>query len=296
MCGGTAETVSDAHPNPYPLTGWAAPATAGGVDRAGNCAAGAAAKSLPGTGLSYCVKADASCSAASGSCPLYVNINQGGTRSYFDRVADSTTNGAFIAVLLDSLADGNDVKDAFAELPRVIAHDYAGLDRQRVYAVGFSAGSGAITRALCHIAKGSDGSRYGSTSDIYTALAFGGAPCGCNVGFEPPSGAGSSDILSVTGDKDEFNQGDGGEHTLRNRAFVSGCTEQTNLWRGVASDDAYVLGEDGSCAVVKKLSFGTCPGGDVVGYEFSNWPHDSRYPGNQFEDIAWRFFQGRRKR
>jgi hypothetical protein len=153
MCGGTAETVSDAHPNPYPLTGWDAPATAGGIDRTGNCAAGATAKSLPGTGITYCVKADASCSAASGSCPLYVTINQGGTRSYFDRVADSAANGAFIAVLLDSLTDGNDVKDAFAELPRVIAHDYVGLDRQRVYVVGFSAGSGAITRALCHIAK-----------------------------------------------------------------------------------------------------------------------------------------------
>ena len=77
--------------------------------------------------------------------------------------------------------DGDQIKDKLAELPRVIDHDYSGLDRDRIYAIGWSAGAGAVGRGLCHISKKSDFSALGTTSDIYAAVvAMGG--CGAATG------------------------------------------------------------------------------------------------------------------
>jgi hypothetical protein len=295
-CGSQTSPAAAASPNPHQATGWESPVTAAPDKGSATCASGAESQVLHGTKVPFCVKAHSTCRSAGANCPVFIVVLPGGARSYLDRVDDPARNGALVAVDFNPPTDGNDVKDSFAELPRALLHEFPGIDRKRVYVLGFSAGSGAITRALCHVAKGSDSSSYGTTSDLYAAMAFGGAPVGCTSAFSPIARTGSWDILSMTGDKDQFNQGDGGEASLRNRALVAGCTRVDAPWTGVPSSDPFVVGQDGSCGVVKKLSFGDCPGGDVVGYEFINWAHDSRYPGNRFEDVAWRFFQGRSKR
>jgi poly(3-hydroxybutyrate) depolymerase len=245
---------------------------------------------LPVTAVRYCVKAADACKTAGAKCPLYVTINTNG--AFFDRVADPPA----IAVELYTETDGTGIKDKLAELPRVIAKDYAGLDSARIYAIGWSAGAGAVNRGLCHVAKKSDFSMLGTTSDIYAAVVGMGG-CGCANDYAPL--APKWHILTWNGMNDPFNGGDSCEAGLRKRASVNGCSKLDATWQPVAKDDAFAQNADGS-AHAEKLDFGECAGGAVIGYRFADEGHvvsakthfDPKISGY---DTIWRFLQGKTK-
>lgn len=171
-----------------------------------------------------------------------------------------------------------------------------GLDKARVYAVGWSAGSGAVARGLCHIAKKSDQSKLGTTSDLYAAVVGMGG-CGCASDYLQI--AGNWHVLTWNGAVDPFNGGDSCEAGLRKRATVNGCTNPQAAWAPIASDDAFAKGGNGS-ANAERLDFGPCTKGDVTGYRFKDEAHvvsakkhfDPKISGY---DTIWRFLQGKRK-
>lgn len=258
------------------------------------CPAGGEPFKLPGTGIPYCVRAHVDCKSAGAMCPLYVTINTQGW--FFDRVADPAKNGKFITVELYTETDGLGVKDKLAETPRVIAKDYPGLDPSRIYAIGWSAGAGAVTRGLCHISKKSDFSTYGTTSDVYAAVVGVGG-CGCASDYVQISG--NWHVLTWNGMNDPFNGGDSCEAGLRNRAVVNGCASPSAQWQPVQKDDPYAANGDGSLNA-ERLSFGACARGDVIGYRFKDEAHVVSAkvhfnPKISAPDTVWAFLQGRRK-
>ena len=189
------------------------------------------------------------------------------------------------------------VKDPLAELPRVIAADYPGLDPQRIYLVGWSAGAGAVYRGMCQKAKGYDESRFGTTSDIYAAIAtLGGCPK-CSDSFVPL--AGNWHVFATNGTDDQF--GDSGcEESLRALAATNTCSDLRATWCPARPGDEHVPGAPGQAKVLEKLSFGDCPGGDVVGYRFGDEGHTVSYKKNfdpkvRAYDMIWDFLQGRTK-
>jgi hypothetical protein len=273
--------------------GWT-PGSPGVSNPGGMCTShGGTPMKLPVTGVDYCIKASPECSTAGAQCPLYVSLNLDGA---FFPYLDDPANGPMIAVELYCETDGDKIKDKLAELPRVIATDYAGLDRQRIYAIGWSAGAGGVTRGLCHISKKSDFSTLGTTSDLYAAVvALGG--CGCSGDYVQL--AGSWHIITWNGMKDPFNGGDACEKGLRERAIVNGCSQLDAAWTPVPASDAYAKNADGS-SNAERLDFGTCQLGGVTGYRFKDEGHvlsaKSHFnPKIGGVDTVWRFLQGRTK-
>ena len=248
---------------------------------------------LPVSGVEYCVKASPACATPAGACPLYVTINTDG--AYFPRV-DDPASGNLIVVELYTETDGDAVKNKMAETPRVIANDYPGLDKSRIYAVGWSAGAGAVARGLCHIAKKSDFSTLGTTSDIYAAVvAMGG--CGCSNNYAQL--AGNWHVLTWNGAEDMFGGGDSCEAGLRQRATVNGCENPSAAWTPVAAADGFAKNANGS-ANAERLDFGRCERGDVTGYRFKGEAHvvtakKNFSPSISGYDTIWRFLQDRRK-
>lgn len=307
-CGGGSEE-DNASPNPainwtapegyspgVAGTGWNGIDVGGIVNSGGKCAspAGGAPMKLPTTGIEYCVKAHPDCQQAGTNCPLYITINTDG--AFFSRVDDPVANGKFITVELYTETDGDGVKDKLAEMPRVIAHDYPGLDRERVFAIGWSAGAGAVTRGLCHISKKSDFSMLGTTSDIYAGwVALGG--CGCSSDYIPIDGNWFG--LTFNGTEDQFNGGDACEMGLRDRAFINGCADPKSSWQPILPEDPYAKNGTGS-SNAERLHFGSCSGGEVVGYRGRDEGHVLSFkthfdPKISGYDTTWNFLQGKTK-
>lgn len=149
---------------------------------------------------------------------------------------------------------------------------------------------------MCQRAKGYDESDYGTTSDVYAAIAtLGGCP-DCSEGFEPISG--KWHVFATNGRDDQFG-GDGCLDRLQQLAATNGCAAPTAGWCPVAPTDRWVSGATGS-AVAEKVTFGDCPGGDVVGYRFQDEGHVVSY-GEHFDpkvrayDLVWEFLRGRTK-
>ena len=253
------------------------------------------AMKLPGAGTAYCVKAHPDCLSPRSSCPLYVTLNTNG--AYFKRVDEADAHGAFITVESRQKFDGQQVKDPLAELPRVIAADYPGLDPTRIYLIGWSAGAGAVFRGVCQKAKGYDQSEFGTTSDVYAAIAtLGGCPH-CTESFEPLSG--NWHVFATNGLDDQFGN-QGCEEALRRLAKTNGCAEPQAPWCAAKPGDEYVAAAPGDASLVEKLSFGACPGGDVVGYRFGDEGHTVSYkkhfdPKVRAYDMVWDFLKGRTK-
>ncbi len=260
-----------------------------GGDACGDIAQGTSMR-LPGTGVGYCLGAHPDCAQAGADCPLYVTSNTAG--AYFDRLAEQP----LIVALSTGARDGDGVKDWVAELPRVVARDWPGLDPGRIYMVGWSAGAGAVFRGQCQAAKGYDESTFGTTSDIYAAIAtLGGCP-NCSEGFAQR--AGNFHVFATNGRDDQFG-GDGCEARLRQRATVNRCARLDAAWTPVAPDDAWVADAPGT-AVAEKLDFRPCPDGDVVGYRFADEGHVVSYrthfdPRIRAYDLVWAFLQGKTK-
>lgn len=277
--------------------GTSAPPTSGAapVDAPSGNADDCARQTLPLSGTAYCVAAHPDCASPDASCPLYITLNTNG--AYFGGVDDPDAHGPYITVESYQPFDGDAVKDSLAELPGVIAAAYPGLDADRIYAVGWSAGAGAVFRGLCQRAKGYDTSPYGTTSDVYAAIVtLGGCPA-CSSGFEPISG--NWHVFATNGTEDPFG-GDGCFDKLQALARTNGCAQaETADWCNVGEDDGYMSGGDGS-ANAQKVTFGACPRGDVVGYRFAEEKHVVSYkkhfdPKVRAYTLVWNFLQGRRK-
>lgn len=277
-------------------TGWNGTDQGGAANPGGKCASapGGTPMKLPITAIEYCVKASPECTMAGALCPLFITINTDG--AYFNRVDDPATNGHFITVELYTETDGTEIKDKLAELPRVIAHDYAGLDKERVYLIGWSAGAGAVTRGLCHVSKKSDFSTIGTTSDIYAAWAALGG-CGCANDYLPLEGNWHG--ITFNGMLDIFNGGDACEHGQRDRAFVNGCADPRIAWKPVQAIDPYAKNGDGT-ANAETLSFSGCGKGEVVAYRGKDEEHVTSFkvhfdPKISGYDTVWTFLQGKKK-
>lgn len=275
-------------------SGWGDTGVKGVPNPGGKCTKnGGTPMKLPGTGVEYCLKASDACLQAGASCPLYVSLNLDGA---FFPYLDDAANGPAISAELYCEMDGDLIKDKMAELPRVIAADFPGLDRERIYAIGWSAGAGGVGRSLCHVSKKSDFSPYGTTSDLYAAvIGLGG--CGCTNDYVQL--AGSWHVATWNGAVDQFNGGDACEAGLRKRAAVNGCSALDAAWKPVAPDDPYAKNGDGS-ANAERLDFGTCQFGGVTGYRFKDEGHvlsAKKYfdPKISGVDTVWRFLQGRTK-
>ncbi len=294
--GGSVDWSPPAGYSPgVPGTGWNGTDQGGVPDPGGQCTSnGGTPMKLPITGIGYCVKAHPDCTQAGADCPLYVTINTDG--AFFGRVDDPATNGKFITVELYTETDGTGVKDKLAEIPRVIAHDYPGLDRERVFAVGWSAGAGAVTRGLCHISKKSDFSTIGTTSDIYAGWAALGG-CGCASDYLPIEGNWHG--VTFNGMEDPFNGGDSCEKGQRDRAYVNGCADPKTPWSPLAPDDTYAQNGDGS-ANAEVIHFEGCEAGEVAAYRGKDEGHVVSFkthfdPKISGYDTVWRFLQGKRK-
>jgi hypothetical protein len=230
-------------------------------------------------------------------CPVYITLNTNG--AYFERVDQPERYGKFITVESRQPMDGNDVKDPLAELPRVLARDLPGLDPDRLYLIGWSAGAGGVSRGTCHSSKGYDQSRFGTTSDLYAALTtLGGCPS-CSDNFRPISG--TWHVFATNGIDDIFGA-QGCEDSLRRLATINGCSlaEQAS-WCAPGPSDPLLSVAPGDASVVEKISFGECPGGDVIGYRFHDEAHVVSYrahfdPRVRAYDLVWDFLQGRTKK
>ena len=279
-------------------TGWNGTDQGGVPSPGGRCPAdkGGAPMTLPITGIEYCVKAAPACADDGAGCPLYITINTEG--AFFARADDPATNGAFITVELYTETDGDGIKDKLAELPRVIAHDYPGLDRERVFAIGWSAGAGAVTRGLCHLSKKSDFSEIGTTSDIYAGWAALGG-CGCSNDYLPLAGSWHGITFNRT--EDQFNGGDACEAGLRDRAWANGCADPgAARWSPLPPDDPYAKNGDGSTNA-ERLVFPGCGAGEVVGYRGRDEGHVLSFkehfdPKISGYDTVWNYFQDKSKR
>lgn len=275
----------------------AAPAEAYAPTDEGQCegTAGTVRGTLAGTGSEYCVAAHPACTTAQARCPLVVTANTAGR--YFSKVTEPEQWGPLVVVESYGPSDGLAVKDTLAELPRVLMEDYPGIDPEQIFMVGWSAGAGALSRGLCHLGKGADESSYGTTSDLYAAIAvLGGCPS-CSEQFAPL--AANWHVFATNGIDDQFG-GQGCEDSLRSMAQTNGCDRAEEAsWRNVEPGDPYVPDADGSAAA-QLISFGQCPGGDVLGYRFADEGHVVSYKENFDPKVSaygmvWSFLQGRRK-
>lgn len=256
------------------------------------CENGGVRRTLPGSGSDYCLRAHPSCTNPDASCALYITLNTGG--AYFGRLDDSDVE-PFVTVESYQAFDGDDVKDPLAELPRILPDEVPGIDPERIYLIGWSAGAGAVFRGMCQRAKRYDESPYGTTSDIYAAIAtLGGCPA-CSEGFEPISG--HWHVFATNGRDDMFG-GDGCYERLSTLARTNGCANPEASWCAVASGDALVPSAPGD-ERVERVSFGSCARGDVEGYRFADEAHVVRYRTHvdsvRAYDLVWDWLQGRRK-
>ena len=92
----------------------------------------------------------------------------------------------------------------------------------------------------------------------------------------------------------------GCEDKLRALATTNGCTQAADAsWQSAGVDDPYVENADGS-DIAELISFGDCPGGDVLGYRFADAAHVVSYKKNfdpkvSAYEMVWAFLHGRRK-
>ncbi|MDX2019702.1 MAG: hypothetical protein SF187_05630 [Deltaproteobacteria bacterium] len=248
---------------------------------------------LPGTGSKYCVAWNKQCEKPGGNCPLLVAVNM--DHRFFKYLSDPTSP-PYIAVESYQETDGQGVKDKLAEIPRVITKDFPGLDPERIYAIGWSAGAGAVSRGLCMSSKNYDESSFGTTSDIYAAMVTAGGCSACSDGFMPI--AGNTHVFATNGSEDPF-AAEGCVPKLKALAKINGCSQPEAKWCNVAPADALVPNAPGNDRV-RRISFGTCPRGDVEAYLFMDEGHDITYkkhldPRARSYDMIFRWLQGRRK-
>jgi hypothetical protein len=241
-------------------------------------------RTLLGTGHTYCVKANTACQMPGAGCFVVITFNMGATHglslTYAGRVDQPQLFGKLIAV-------GGGVEatnDVMAELPRQLMKDHPGIDAARIYALGNSRGAGAISAITS-----SNASRFGTTWSEYAAVGVVSAGMRVGAMFKP---AGRFNAIFINGWDDVAEPGG-----ARPLAAIAGCADQQAAWRNVGADDPLMAGGNGT-DIAQKLTFGACPGGDVVAYRFKDEGHVADFekhfnPRVRAVNIAWDFFQGR---
>jgi len=254
---------------------------------------------------SVCIKFHEDCLTEGTNCPLYITLNT--NYIYFGKVDD---NNKIIVVeaewdwTSDSLYGlGSPIKNAFAALPRAIAASFPGLDKTRVYLVGWSAAAAGISRGLMETFRGIDQSPYGGTSNIYAAVAAIGACITANDAkvwgrqTETQQLCGQFHVFNTVGQNDTTYTRDECLTALQDLAVTNKCSRVNSGWCLAKPNDPYAphAAED----QVRYIDFGTCPGGDVRGYSFVGQKKVTSYtntnPDTDAYDVVWSWLQNRQK-
>mmetsp|Transcript_11854 Transcript_11854/g.36086 ORF Transcript_11854/g.36086 Transcript_11854/m.36086 type:complete len:338 (+) Transcript_11854:93-1106(+) len=221
---------------------------------------------------SYCVKWHPACETENCPAMIQLNVNKLFSKADEDKVV--------IAEIYDCNDRGADPVDCLAEIPRRMldSTDYR-VDRNAIFLLGFSAGTGGISRGLCSRNQlQGDSSEFGTLSDVIAGIGFSGGCPSCSSDWAPICG--NMHVLATNGDKDQFAQ-DFCEKGLRAFAALNGCDHPDAKWCNVDQDDIYLTAPKGDgSSKLRKLSFGQCAGGDVVGYVFADEGHELSYNAN----------------
>lgn len=86
---------------------------------------------------------------------------------------------------------------------------------------------------------------------------------------------------------------------LRDRAFINGCADPKSSWQPISPEDPYAKNGTGS-SNAERLHFGSCSGGEVVGYRGRDEGHVLSFkthfdPKISGYDTTWNFLQGKTK-
>ena len=256
---------------------------------------------LTETNTKYRIKAHPDCKNASSSCPLYVTHNIGTTGANFFQYVNPESTLLPPAIVVETLqkSDGKTVKDPLALIPRKLMKEFPGLDKNRIYIIGFSAGAGVVFRGLCMKSKDYDQSEFGTTSDLYAAVVTVGGCPNCSSGFNPPD---NFHVLAINGDSDKF-AGNGCQDKLDTLAKSNNCSETAPVWKKIASpenDEFPIVPKEGRDTVSIR-NYGTCQDGDVVGLVFAGEGHVLSYKKNfspkiRPYDYAFLWLQGKVKK
>jgi poly(3-hydroxybutyrate) depolymerase len=248
----------------------------------------------PGTMIRYCQGAHADCKQPGARCPLYVTVQ--GSGAYFGRLKDAARYGKFITVELRSTGDDDaGTLEAIAQVPRLVARDFPGLDEDRVYVVGQSGGSYFVRRALC-LGPAADRALAGSISDVYAAWASLIMCPKCDRPFVPK--AGNFHVLNIIGEVDGTTAGQCGAE-LRMMAQGLGCATPHGGTCNVPAGDPLHPRADGGPAA-RKMLFGACSKGSLAAYVMNGEAHTVKFakaysPAVDAYEIAWQWFQDKRK-
>eukprot|EP00010_Vexillifera_abyssalis_P003108 CAMPEP_0201558302 /NCGR_PEP_ID=MMETSP0173_2-20130828/67065_1 /ASSEMBLY_ACC=CAM_ASM_000268 /TAXON_ID=218659 /ORGANISM="Vexillifera sp., Strain DIVA3 564/2" /LENGTH=318 /DNA_ID=CAMNT_0047971649 /DNA_START=10 /DNA_END=963 /DNA_ORIENTATION=+ len=210
-------------------------------------------------------------------------------------------------VIVANVIDCNDRNkspvDCLAEVPRRIIQNVdnvvARVDTDRIFGIGWSAGAGALARGLCSSNQLQyDSSEFGTTSDVYAGIASIGGCVGCvsAARFEGSKMCGNFHYIAVNGADDQFG-GNGCLDAITNAGGLNACSHVDATFCPIPENDLQVpgFGEDYDIndLAVRRIP-GTCEGGDVVSYRFSDEGHELNFdehwnPKIRSDDMVWQF-------
>ena len=236
-------------------------------------------RTLPGTGLEYCVRANPACAEKGAGCFAVITFNMGPkglSQTIGGRVNKPQQFGRFVAVGGGTSAD----TEQMIELPQALRQEFPGIDPDTIYVLGNSAGNGAISNMLADPAAASQ----------YAAAAVLAGGIKVPDDYAPPN---NLHVIFFNG-KDDVEMPNG----LREIAAANGCEDPEAPWENITSADPYV--PRGDCSdIAERLAAGPCTHGDVLAYRFKDEGHDSAGYDQHFDPrvrpmkMAFDFFVGR---
>jgi hypothetical protein len=251
-----------------------------------------------------CIKFHEECLNAGAGCPLYITLST--NFEYFKHV-DENNKIIVVEAEWDWTTDtiygvGSPIKNAFAAIPRAIDATFAGLDRSKIYLIGWSAAAAGISRGLMETYRGVDRSPYGGTSNIYAAVAAIGACIATNDATQWGRGqdtalCGHFHVFNTVGQNDTTYTRDECLQSMQELAVTNKCSRVNSDWCLAQNNDPYVpAAQDDQ---VRYIDFGDCEGGDVRGYSFTGQRKVTTYlntsPDTNAFDVVWSWLQGREK-
>jgi hypothetical protein len=251
-----------------------------------------------------CIKWHDDCLNEGANCPVYITLST--NYVYFSRIDD---NNKIIVVEaeFDWTTDniygvGSPIKNPFAAIPRAIAASFPGMDKTRVYLVGWSAAAAGISRGLMETYRGIDQSPYGATSNVYAAVAAVGACIATNDATVwgrkvDTKLCGQFHVFNTVGQNDTTYTRDECLASMQDLAITNKCSRPNSGWCLAQKNDPYAPYAD--LDQVRYIDFGSCDGGDVRGYSFTGQKKVTTYintaPDTDAFDVVWSWLQNRQK-